>query len=104
MAATKKVVQLLLSAMFFCFGLTSTNNKGRHRYQEMVSPGLFREVSSLILTPYLFKRSNTSFSCMRSSYVKDDTISTQSEDEWDEEQYRNRNYPIILFHCQGKKL
>ena len=35
MAATKKVVQLLLSAMFFCFGLTSTNNKGRHRYQEM---------------------------------------------------------------------
>lgn len=71
--------------------------------KKWVSPRLFREVSSLILTPYLFKRSNTSFSCMRSSYVKDDTISTQSEDEWHEEQYRSRYYPIILSHCQGKK-
>ena len=40
---------------------------------------------------------------MRSSYVKDDTISTQSEDEWHEEQYRSRYYPIILSDCQGKK-
>ena len=55
------------------------------------------------VSPRLFRRSNTSFSCMRSSYVKDDNISTQSEDEWHEEQYRSRYYPIILSHCQGKK-
>ena len=33
MAAIKKIVQLLLSALVLV--LTSTNNKAQHRYQEM---------------------------------------------------------------------
>ena len=101
---SKKLFNFYSRPSFFVLVLTSTNTTHETDIKKWVSPGLFREMTSLTLTPYLFKRRNTSFSCMRSSYVNDDTISTQSEDEWDEEQYRNRNYPIILFHCQGKKL
>lgn len=104
-AAIKKVVQLLLSAKFFSFWFwPQPITRHNTDIKKWVLPRLFREVTSLTLTPYLFKRSNTSFSCMRSSYVNDDTISTQSEDEWDEEQYRSRYYPIIHYHCRGKKL
>ena len=35
MAAIKKVVQLLLSAKFFCFGFDLNQYNARNRYQEM---------------------------------------------------------------------
>ena len=51
------------------------------------------------IAEYLFERTDASASCMRSSYVKDRTISYQNNDEWCEEECESYNYVIefILF-------
>ena len=50
---------------------------------------------------YLFERTDASASCMRSSYVKDRTISYQNNDEWCEEECDSYNYAIEFLLFQG---
>ena len=57
-------------------------------------------INSNSIAYYLFERTDASASCMRSSYVKDRTISYQNNDEWCEEECDSYNYAIefLLFH------
>ena len=53
------------------------------------------------IAKYLFERTAASASCMRSSYVKDRTISYQNNDEWCEEECNSYNYAIEFLLFQG---
>ena len=53
------------------------------------------------IAKYLFERTDASASCMRSSYVKDRTISYQNNDEWCEEECDSYNYAIEFLLFQG---
>ena len=53
------------------------------------------------IAEYLFERTDASASCMRSSYVKDRTISHQNNDEWCEEECDSYNYAIEFLLFQG---
>ena len=49
------------------------------------------------IAKYLFERTDASASSMRSSYVKDRTISYQNNDEWCEEECDSYNYALEFF-------
>ena len=53
------------------------------------------------IAKYLFERTDASASCMRSSYVKDRTISYQNNDEWCEEECDSYNFAIEFLLFQG---
>ena len=71
------------------------------RSSERISLTINSNGNNNSIAKYLFERTDASASCMRSSYVKDRTISYQNNDEWCEEECDSYNYAIEFLLFQG---